>query len=53
MKMEKKCDKCQKPFKCNSYNHRTKCYECLPKATHKYYKPVNNKKVEKDEKNKI
>ena len=44
MKVERTCEACEKKFKCSSFNHRTRCYTCLPKATHKYIKPV--KKVE-------
>ena len=53
MKVEKICTKCNKPFKCSSFNHRDVCYLCKPKATHKYVKPSKeiqerNKKQKKD-----
>lgn len=50
MKVERVCDKCSSKFNVNSFNHRTKCFKCLPKATHRYEKPIKTTEEKIEEK---
>jgi len=49
MKIDKICEKCGAGFRNSSFNHRTVCFNCKPKATHKYIKP--SKEIQERNKN--
>jgi hypothetical protein len=50
MKVERVCEKCETKFKVSSFNHRVRCYTCLPKATHRF-EAYMHKPKEKNESN--